>query len=61
MPGDRAKAAVEWLSRPLGGSWNLIYTNRDTWRLLESVLYQEGTSNMFKGENRLVRTVVLEE
>lgn len=52
VPRDRAKAAVEWLWRPLGGSWNLSYTKRDTWRFLESVLYEEGSSNTFKAEHR---------
>lgn len=48
MPGDRAKAAVGIALEATQG-------------FLESALYEEGTSNMFKTENSLVRMVVLGE
>lgn len=48
MPRDRAKAAVGIALEATQG-------------FLESALYEEGTSNTFKAENRLVRTVVLGE
>lgn len=48
MPRDRAKAAVG-------------IALEATQRFLESALYEEGTSNTFKAENRLVRTIVLGE
>lgn len=48
MPRDRAKAAVGIALEATQG-------------FLESALYEEGTSNTFKAENRLVRTIVLGE
>lgn len=58
VPGDRARAAVQWLWRPLGGSWNVSYTclkqktrGQDSFRRIDSESsVADGEENLWEGQ-----------